>query len=608
MVKSRASKARWPALVAVAAVAALGVACGSGSDDPTPTATASSGVATPTSVSTNTPPPSGGPSGTVIIGETLILPPVFLASAQASGIDFQYTAFGVAETLLRANDTEPPLVGTELGMSIAESYVVAPDQSKITFKIREGIRFNNWDDAWGDSELTAEDVAHSYNEALHTEGTVFYRAAFHGSYGEWYAEDEYTVVAPVTDGPFDPNWFGKNIIQGTSRGVPIFSKKLYDALGADGARDKAVATGPFRVTRWLSDEEVQAVAVEDHWRQTPYVQNLQILAIPEPSARLAAILNGEVDITTLPTNMLADAADGIDGLVGRTHGIPQNARIVFAGNYWAMENPVTGDAVNPDTGEPYFPRPGFDPSRPWIGDPRDAESMENARKVRTALAMAIDRELIVDRILDGYSKPAYTTFSDFSPETLGDKWNEDWVIPYDVDQAKSLLAEAGYADGFSMTFFIPLQNPIIQPETGEAVAQMWMDSLGLNLTIEKATYASRRPSMVNREINVPWLFHGSNAPRTEQQVTGNYPAAGFNPGYELPTEIATLNILNATEPDLETVIDRNIEIHNYFSEWLFSVPIVEWNRYYAVAPTVAEWTPYAIFTGDFNSPETIRMR
>ena len=77
------------------------------------------------------------------------------------------------------------------------------------------------------------------------------------------------------------------------------------------------------------------------------------------------------------------------------------------------------------------------------------EQMENARKVRWAIAMAIDRELLVETVMDGLGRPAYTDGlpdSEFSKDQPGGLWH----IPYDPELAKQYLAEAGYPDGFDM--------------------------------------------------------------------------------------------------------------------------------------------------------------
>ena len=93
--------------------------------------------------------------------------------------------------------------------------------------------------------------------------------------------------------------------------------------------------------------------------------------------------------------------------------------------------------------------PGFDPSLPWIsGDPDPtSEEWKTAAKVRTALSIAIDRELLVDTLLAGEAVadplPAYSYHLDKLPPKY-----RQWE--FNPDKSKELLAEAGYPDGFKI--------------------------------------------------------------------------------------------------------------------------------------------------------------
>ena len=107
--------------------------------------------------------------------------------------------------------------------------------------------------------------------------------------------------------------------------------------------------------------------------------------------------------------------------------------------------------------------------------------MESALKVRQAMSMAIDRQTLLNTIFGGLGLPT-AQYTGFLPSDEG--WKDEWDVSYDLDAAKALLAEAGYPDGFEFTFYVPPDHIVVNPEAGEAVAQMWRQ-LGLSVNIEK---------------------------------------------------------------------------------------------------------------------------
>jgi len=144
---------------------------------------------------------------------------------------------------------------------LAESWVIAPDLTKITFKIRQGVP---WHKGYGD--VTAEDIVWTYNNSFE-EGST-------GNAGEqlpsghkvgWEVQDTYTAVMNVAEGGFDPLWgylHGGNFLQAFG----MVSKKAYDDMGEDKFLTNAVGTGLFEVTYWRGHDEILAEAVPDHWR------------------------------------------------------------------------------------------------------------------------------------------------------------------------------------------------------------------------------------------------------------------------------------------------------------------------------------------------------
>ena len=319
-------------------------------------------------------------------------------------------------------------------------------------------------------------------------------------------------------------------------------------------------------------------AVPNHWRKVPGFKELKVLEIPEASSRVAMLETGQAEIVNVSLKDVARMT-GL-GMTAVRNGAYAISTIWPAGNFWQEKNPTTGVSI--------FPRPGFKPDKdhPWIGDPRDPEQMERARKVRWAMSMAIDREAINKAILGGLGVPAYVPTLSSNDGLYQPKWKMD----FDPAKAKALLTEAGYPAGFKFTFFIPPDSGI-PPEIGEAVAAMWAN-IGLATEIERTSYAVRRPTEVKREIDIPWLF--SSGPDTPVLDRVNVPAwafdqAGWNPGFEAQEMwdwfrgIAT----EANEAKRKQLMTDRLE---FFYKWQVGIAVLE-------VPTLVVYNPKKVRTG-----------
>jgi len=528
------------------------------------------------------------PRGTLVVADTNVGPPLFLPSALTAPFDNKLVHWGFLEGIIRAEYQPPPQQGPITGEGIATSWEVSPDLQKVTYKLRRGVQFHK---GWG--EVTAHDVAFSFNDSLR-EDSRYARLGDYAKYMDrWEALDDFTLVLHVKPGKYWPRWD----IDMSNRGgavIPIVSKKVFDQLGEEKALTTMVGTGPFDAVEWTTDEEIRAEAVIDHWRQTPSVAEMRIVAIPEVSSRVAAFKTGEVDIAPMPLRFLKDALTDGGTIQILNQGRGQN--IAFGGNYWAK-------TWRDEPDEKIFPRPGLkaDDDHPWIGDPDDPASMERGRKVRLALAMAINRELINDQILSGLGK-ASSTFTGFVKTDPG--WKPEWAIPFDVEGAKSLLAAAGFPSGFKTSLFVPQDLTVVEPEIGEVVAQMWRD-IGIDVAIEKTAYATRRPTLVERAFDIPWLILGGYDDLGTSLVTAMEPSAGFNFGVEIPNDIADFHYRNITDFDPDNPKANASGLQDFMSKWVLFAPTVDVTEPFAVSPEVIEWKPSMEPNSFFTAPETV---
>ena len=267
---------------------------------------------------------------------------------------------------------------------------------------------------------------------------------------EWEVVDDNTVRANLLPGKLEPTW--KLALANNGGGsIPIVSKALFDS-GNDADISTPCGSGPFKIEEWVSEEKVIASPVRDNWRAQPdMIDELQIVQIAETNAKIAALKTGEVHMANIPLKFIDDTKAISKAAGRRATGKYQPQVVFFAGNYWAKR------AYKFEDEEDIFPREGLkaDADHPWIGDPDDPESMENARKVRWAMSMAIDRDALNRNVFNGLGQITYT-YTDILPDNP--LFKDEWKVDYDVDGAKELLAEAGFADGFDLDFWISPDN------------------------------------------------------------------------------------------------------------------------------------------------------
>jgi peptide/nickel transport system substrate-binding protein len=343
--------------------------------------------------------------------------------------------------------------------------------------------------------VTAEDVAWSFTNAM-SEGSINQRAQGVQQFATGFeATDANTVVMTVKDSNLDPLWC-KTLSNTTLGTIWVTSKKQFDQDGEEAANTNPVGTGPFEVIEWVTDDHIKAITVDDHYRKTASVASFEVILMPEPATRIAALKTGQITAARVPLKLIAGTVDAIDGATSQVIGPAINQVVMFAGNYWPDVDRNDGTDIKGK-------RPGFKPDsgHPWIGDPDDAKSMENANKVRRALRLGIDRQLIVDEVQSGIGRTRTNVINAFPGDP---HWRAEFAVGYDPDEAKKLPSEAGYPNCFSFTMHVA-PGKEWDVEVGGAVAQFLRD-LGCEVTIDATDYGAARPRLVNREKEIHWMI------------------------------------------------------------------------------------------------------
>jgi ABC-type transport system substrate-binding protein len=412
--------------------------------------------------------------------------------------------------------------GIALSPNLVESWAHAPDGSYTDFKVREGIQFHR-----GFGELTAEDLAYTYNEAnpatqpLSNHDTG---GALPPVLAEVLPQSRYVARFP---------WLAFNAVTFTttlsdySEGYGIASKSAIVDNGDDWSRQNMIGTGPYIMEDFTAGKGIEVRAADDHWRKAGTINLVKWLEIPEGSTRRAMLETGEAQIAHVEVKDYGPLSE--DGFLLAPEGVLADQAWVYGGNYWETVHPTSGVALERTRNT----------DLPWVGDPNDPASMERSLKVRQALNMAFERDVMNEALADGLGRPSYLGgISDQDPVFLAHA--DEWTIPYDPDKSRALIAEAGYApDEIELDFWIGPSG--LQREVGEALAAAWAE-IGVKTVLDLQVYSTFRPSRINRTSDQLSFFGASGSPAVWpidwllSAIVANEdgtPGGGFNSGVEI---------------------------------------------------------------------------
>jgi ABC-type transport system substrate-binding protein len=563
-------KARILFALIASIVTVLAVAC-SGAASPTPAPTSApeptaptgpgstpipTAEVSPTTEPAPTPTSSAGPQGEISIAVVDVGPPQYYGYQLTWPYNERNLGLGLYDALIWFD-------GVTLQSQVVSSWEL--DGNRLIMNIQEGIPFH--DSQYGN--VTADDVVHTYANTT-KEGTLMTAAStVIRDYTGFSVVDEdtveFTLVKPVVTWPVGMRTFG------------IESKQMFEERGEEYMLLNENGTGPFRLVSHTADDQITLEAVMNHWRQTPHVNTINVLEVPEPSSRVAMLQTGEADAIQidLPFVPQVENEEGVQIIEGR-YGAGTGTSVFFAGQYYRDTHPQTGEPVERTLRS----------DLQWVGDPNDAASMQSARMVRKAFNYAIDREGIIDTILNGHGCAQYQ----YRVDACANIWDDKWATPYNPDMSRQLLAEAGYPSGFDFDFFIPSGTNTTMEEIAESIVPMWED-VGLRASIDKTAYSARRPTMVDRTIDDVWMFiHGSVV--TPDGLVQQWHELGglgvWNMGAEIPraTELADAVL---SEPEWESAWQKVAEGLDWFAEEQPVGQAVTWRDPYAIGGSLESW-------------------
>ncbi|SNR24749.1 ABC transporter substrate-binding protein [Puniceibacterium sediminis] len=334
--------------------------------------------------------------GTLRIGMTASDIPLTTGQTDQGGEGMRFMGYTVYDSLIEWDLTSADKPSVLIPGLATEWSVDAEDKTKWTLKLREGVTFHDG------SPFTAADAVWNFDKLLvDTSEQYDSRQAAQGksripAVASYSAVDDYTleIITKTPDAtlPYQLAW------------ILMSSKANWEALDKDWEKvaNTPSGTGPWKLEAFVPRERAELVPNEAYWDETriPKLDKMVLIPLPEPNARAAALLSGQVDWIEAP------APDTIPAMTGNGFTISSNA---YPHNWTWHLSRLEGS--------------------PW-----------NDIRVRKAANLAIDREGM-GALLGGLMVPA-KGFLPPSSQWFGEPTFE---VKYDPEAAKALLAEAGYS-------------------------------------------------------------------------------------------------------------------------------------------------------------------
>jgi len=309
------------------------------------------------------------------------------------------------------------------------------------FKLRSGVKFHNGD------LFTAADVKFSIERFLDPKIKSPF-ASFMKGIKEVKIINDHTVQI-ITDKP-DP------LLQKRFAFILfIVPSKYIKEKGEDHFGRNPVGCGPFKFVEWVRADRLVLEAYEQYWAGSPLVKTVVFRAIPEDSTRMAELQTGMVDIIVNIPPFLVNQLKGRPGI--DVQSVP-GARVMLLYINTLAPGPLQD------------------------------------KRVRQALNYAVDKKIIIERILSGSAFPMATNLN---PYYFG---YDDTLkpYPYDPEKAKKLLAEAGHKD-LKIVLNTPSGRYLLDKQVSEAIAGMF-EKAGIKIDFKVREWGDYVKDLLSKKL------------------------------------------------------------------------------------------------------------
>jgi peptide/nickel transport system substrate-binding protein len=367
----------------------------------------------------------------------------------------------------------PPGNQVKLEPDIAESWTMSPDKKVWTFKLRKGVFFHPYPGNPNGYELTSEDVLFSLKRAANKD-TSAYAGEYTGFSFE--AVDPLTVKITIDKPISDPLFLAKF---SNYAGGFIVCKKAIETKGEDWYKTNPVGTGPFKFDSYEPRQKVVMAANPKYFRGAPVLKKVTARFMPDVSSREFGLQTGELDII---------------------EGLKEDKWIEKVATFKDVKAPTFG----PCETQMLF----FNMSKPPFNDPR----------VRKAFSYALSRDIIANFMGKNLAVPIYSpALATPAPGALTKEEALKAGVVYDnnVEQAKKLLAEAGFPNGIKTEAIVSEMSSSYQKPM--VAIQALVRKAGIDMQVKIVDHASFHSQI--RENASPIVYYAAWRPNVDVYLT-----------------------------------------------------------------------------------------
>ena len=274
---------------------------------------------------------------------------------------------------------------------LATKWDISSDGKIYTFYLRKGVKFHN-------GEPFNAQVAKWNLDRAKAENTKNVHPEYFRGISKIEMPDDFTLILHLKD---VDALFIAHMAEGDAVMLPM--------KGYENANTHPIGTGPFKFTKWVRGDRVEMARFEGYWNpELPYLDNVTFKFIGDASAQIAALKAGDIDV------------------LGWISAPESAAELSKDKRFKVYAGTTTGEVI--------------------MSTNNKAAPFDN-KLVRQAVAHAIDRQTIIDLVMFGYGTPIGSHWSPSTPYYV----DLTGKFEYNPVKAKTLLAKAGYTNGFEAT-------------------------------------------------------------------------------------------------------------------------------------------------------------
>lgn len=426
---------------------------------------------------------------------------------------------------------------------LAESWKVNDDASAYTFTLVEGATFSDG------TTVDAEAAKANFDRAIELGGRAGLVRGYLDGYVGTEVEDDRTFTISF-EGP------NAQFLQATSTHSLGLLTPESAALSDDERCAGVIGSGPFVLDNYVANESISLSVREDYdwgsslWGHSgrAYLDTIEVSIVPEAGVRIGSLTSGQVDLigNIGPQDEVAVTGTDIELLPRSNPGIPFGLRL----NH---ENELFEDA-----------------------------------DVREAIAIAVNREEIVEVVHTSFANPASSVLASTTPFYA----DQSEYLGFDPDRAVELLEDAGFTqgsdgiyerDGLRAAFEILWFNNAATNGPSLELIQQQLAAVGVEVTLREGQIAEWQGILAEGSYDVNW----GNITRADPDILrGNY-HSGLSNNYRLQaSELDDLLEGQSATSDVEERTELTDQIQEYVVSNYLEIPIVELTTVLAAGPEV----------------------